>query len=123
LTHLISHVQKEAEVELTTDNQTIEKNVELINTGATEAVAERQELLSEVDNVDAVRSFNDRCLDQQINVRRCRKLRKRTEGIGVSRKELIAVHTRVTRLAVPAVHKGNMRKRALQGECRKVRCT
>jgi hypothetical protein len=36
---------------------------------------------------------------------------KQTQGNGVSRKELIAVHTRVIRRAVLAVRKGNMRKR------------
>jgi hypothetical protein len=101
----------ETEVELTTDNQMIEKNVDIINKGATEAVAERQELHMEVANVDTVRSLDDRCLDQQINVRRRRNLKKRTQGNRVSRKEPIAVHTRVTRHAVPAVSKGNKRKR------------
>jgi hypothetical protein len=36
---------------MTTNNQRIEKNVELINTGITEAVSERQELSAEVLNV------------------------------------------------------------------------
>jgi hypothetical protein len=36
---------------MTTDSQMIEKNVELINKGATEVVAERQELGSEVVKV------------------------------------------------------------------------
>jgi hypothetical protein len=106
LTHLISHVQKETEVEMTTDNQTIEKNVELINIGATEIVAERQELLSEVVNVDSVRSLDDRCWYQQMDVRRCRNLK----GNGVPSKELIAGHTRVIRRAVPALRKGKIRK-------------
>jgi hypothetical protein len=83
----------ETEVELTTDNQIIEKNDELINKGATEAVAERQELHIEVANVDTVWSLGDRCLDQQINVRRHHNLKKLTQGIGVFCKELIAVHT------------------------------
>jgi hypothetical protein len=39
---------------MTTDIQMTEKNVERINTGATEAVAERQELHSEAVNVDSV---------------------------------------------------------------------
>jgi hypothetical protein len=54
LTHLISQVSKETEVKMSTDNQMIEKNVELINKGAPEAVAERQELHSEAVNVDSV---------------------------------------------------------------------
>jgi hypothetical protein len=33
------------------------------------------------------------------------------QGNGMSRKELIAVYTRIIRRAVPAVRKGNMRKR------------
>jgi hypothetical protein len=96
---------------MTTDNQRIEKNVELINTGATEIVAERQTLHSEVFNVDSVRSLDDRKLNQQINVRRRRKLKKRTQGNGVSSKKLTPVHTRVIRPAVPDVRKGNKRKR------------
>jgi hypothetical protein len=99
---------------MTTDNQMTEKNVELINAEATEAVAERQELGSELVNVDSVRSLDDRCLDQQPNVRRCRKLKKQTQGNGVSRKELI-VHTRVIQRAVPAVRKVNMRNRPGSG--------
>jgi hypothetical protein len=79
------------------------KNVERINTGATETVAERQELHMEVVDVDSVRSLQDQSLDQQINVLRRRKLSKRTQGNGVSSKEHIAVHTRVIRRAVPAV--------------------
>jgi hypothetical protein len=67
-TNLISHVQKETEVEITTDNQMIEKNVEQINTGVTETAAERQELHSEAVNVNSVLSLDDQCLDQQINV-------------------------------------------------------
>jgi hypothetical protein len=51
-THLISQIPKETEVELTTDNQMIKKNVDLINTGATETVTERQELRTELVNVD-----------------------------------------------------------------------
>jgi hypothetical protein len=90
----------------------IEKNVEQINTGATEAVAERQELHSEVVNVDSVKSLDDQCLDQHINVRRRRKLKERTQENGVSRKELIAAHTRAICHAVPAVRKVNMLKRA-----------
>jgi hypothetical protein len=74
----------------------IEKNVEFINTGATEAVAERQELHTEIVSVDAVRSLDDRRLDQQINVRLHHTLKKRTQGNVVSLRELIAVHTRVT---------------------------
>jgi hypothetical protein len=74
----------------------IEKNVELINKGATEAVEERQELHTEVVNVDTVRSLDDKRLDQQIKVRRHRKVKKRTQGNVVSLRELIAVHTRVT---------------------------
>jgi hypothetical protein len=86
------------EVKMTTDNQMIEKNVELINKGATETVTERQELCTEVVNVDTVRLLDDRCLDQQINVRRRQNLKKHTQGKGVPRKKLIAVHTRVIRL-------------------------
>jgi hypothetical protein len=52
---LLSQVPKKTEVEMTTENQMIEKNVELINTGVTGAAAERQELLSEVVNVASVR--------------------------------------------------------------------
>jgi hypothetical protein len=55
LTHLIIQVQKETEVEMTTDNQMIEKNVEL-NPGITEAQVEGQVLSTEVLNVDSVRS-------------------------------------------------------------------
>jgi hypothetical protein len=101
----------ETEVQLTTDNQIIEKNIELINKGATEAVAERQELHIEVVNVGTVRSLVERCLNQQTDVRCRRKFKKRTQGNGVSRKERIAVHTRVIRCAVLVV-----RKEALQGE-------
>jgi hypothetical protein len=75
------------------------------------AVAERQELHSKVVNEGSERSLDDRQLNQQIGVRRRRKFKKRTQGNGVSRKELIAFHTRVIRRAVPAVRKGNMRKR------------
>jgi hypothetical protein len=96
------------EVEMTTHNRMIEKNVELINTGATEAAAERQELHSEVANVDSVRSLDDLQLNQQVGVRHCRKLKKRTQGNGMSRKELIAIHRRVIRGAVPAVRKGKI---------------
>jgi hypothetical protein len=88
------------------DRLMIEKKVERINKVANETVAQRQELHSEVVNVDSVGSLDDRCLDQQINVRRSRKLRKRTQDIGVSCKELIAVHTRVIGRAVPTVIKG-----------------
>jgi hypothetical protein len=95
---------------MTTDNQMVEKNVELINT-ATEAVAERQELRSEVVHVDSARSLEDPQLNQQIGVRRLRKLKKRTQRNGESSKKLIAVHTRIIRRAAPAVRKGNMRKR------------
>jgi hypothetical protein len=69
-----------------------------------------QEFHSEVVNVDTVRSLENRCLDQKINVRHRQKLKKRTQGNGVSCKELITVHTRVICRAVPAVWKGNMRK-------------
>jgi hypothetical protein len=93
-THVISQVPKETEVEITTDKQKIEKNVELITNGTTEAVAERQELHNEVANVDSVRLLDDRCSDQQINIRRLRKLKKRTQGNCVSSKKLIPVHTR-----------------------------
>jgi hypothetical protein len=79
-THLTIQVPKETEVEMTTDNQIIEKN------GATEA-----ELHMEVANLDT------------------RNLKKRTKGNGVSRKEPVAVHTRVIRRAVPAVREGKMR--------------
>jgi hypothetical protein len=40
---------------MTTDNLMIEKNVELINKGETEAAAERQELHIEVANVHFVK--------------------------------------------------------------------
>jgi hypothetical protein len=60
--HLISQIPKRTQVEMTTDNQMLEKNVELINTGATEAVAERQELHIETANLDSVRSVDDRAL-------------------------------------------------------------
>jgi hypothetical protein len=110
--YLLSQVSKETEVEMITDNHRIEKNVELMNTGTTETVAERQELSSDVVNVDTVWSLDDRKFNQQINVWRRRKLKKRTQGNGEFRKELIAVHTRVTRHAIPAERKGNMRKRA-----------
>jgi hypothetical protein len=66
------------------DNQIMEKNVELISKGATEAVAERQQLHIEVANGDTVMSLDDQCLDQQINVRRRRKLKKWTQGNGAS---------------------------------------
>jgi hypothetical protein len=110
-THIISQELKETEVVLTTDNQIMEKIVELINKGATEPVAERQDLSSELVNVDSVRSLDDQSLDQQIGIRHRSKLKKAIQGNGVSRKELIAVHTRVIRCAVPAVRKGNIRKR------------
>jgi hypothetical protein len=90
---------------MTTDNQRIEKNVELINTRTKEAPSERQELSTKVLNVD------DRQLDQQIGVCRHSKLKKRTQRNVESSKKLIAVHTRVTRHVLPAVRKGNMRKR------------
>jgi hypothetical protein len=78
---------------MTTDNQRTEKNVDLINKGATEAVAERRELRIEVANVDSVRSLDDRSMDRQIHVwRRC-KLKKRTQGNGVFRKELFDVQS------------------------------
>jgi hypothetical protein len=95
---------------MTTDNQMIKKNVELINQVATEAVTERQETHAEVLNVDSVRSLNARCLNQQIKIQHHRKLKKRTQGNGESSKKLIAVHTRIIQRAVPAVRKGNMRK-------------
>jgi hypothetical protein len=78
---------------MTTDKQMVEKNVGLINTGSTEAVAEQQELCTEEVNVDSVRSLDDQCLDQQTGLRRHRKFKKRTQRNGVSSKELIAVHT------------------------------
>jgi hypothetical protein len=61
-THVISEVPKETEVEMTTHNQMIEKNVELINKEASEAVAERQQLYIEVATVDSVRSLDDLCM-------------------------------------------------------------
>jgi hypothetical protein len=75
------------------------------------AVAELQELHSEVVNVASERSLDDRQLNQQLGVLSRRKFKKRTQGNGVSRKGLIAVHTRVIRRAVPVVRKGNIRKR------------
>jgi hypothetical protein len=75
------------------------------------AVAERQELHSEVVNVDSERSLDDRQLNQQTGVRRRRKFKKRTQGNGASRNELIAIRTRVIRRALPAVRKGRRRKR------------
>jgi hypothetical protein len=78
---------------------TISRSIELLysinNIEVTElyhkAVAERQELHSQVVNVDSEKSLDDRQLNQQIGVRRRRKFKKRTQGNGVSRKELIAV--------------------------------
>jgi Mg2+ and Co2+ transporter CorA len=87
---------------MTTDNQRIEKNVEL---RTTEAPSERQELSTKILNVD------DQQLDHQIGVRRRSKLKKQTQRNVESSKKLIAVHTRVTRHALPAVRKRNMRKR------------
>jgi hypothetical protein len=58
-THLISLVPEKMEVEMITDNQIIQKNVELIHKGASEAVSKRQELHPEVVNVDTVRSLDD----------------------------------------------------------------
>jgi hypothetical protein len=79
------------------------------------AVAERQYLHSEVLNVDSVRSLDGRQVNQQIGVR-CRwKFKKRTQGNGVSSKELIAVNSRAIGRAVPAVRKGNMRMRKRLG--------
>jgi hypothetical protein len=118
---------KETEVEMTTDNQMIEKDVELINQIATEAVAERQELNFEVVNVDSVRFLHDRQSNQQIDVWRRRKLKKRTQRNGVSSKKLIVVHSRVIQRAVPAARKEiclrDQAVKTLQGECRKVGCT
>jgi hypothetical protein len=49
------------------------------------AVTERQELHSEVVNLDSERSsLDDRQLNQQIGVRCHRKFKKRTQGNGVS---------------------------------------
>jgi hypothetical protein len=70
-----------------------------------------QELRTEVVIVDTIRSLDDRHLDQQLDVRHRHKLKKRTQGNGVSHKKLVAVHSRVIRHAVPAVSKRNMRKR------------
>jgi hypothetical protein len=80
-TYLIGQVQMETEDKLTTDNdnQVIEKNDELINQGATEAVTEQQELCTEVVNMDTVRLLVDRHWDQQLVVRRLRKLKKWTQ--------------------------------------------
>jgi hypothetical protein len=85
----------------------IEKKVELINKGATETVTKQQELRTEVLNADSVRPLDDRRLGQHKDVRRRHKFQKWTQGNGVSRKEKIAVHTRVIRRAVPVVRKGN----------------
>jgi hypothetical protein len=59
--------------------------------------------------VDTVRSLDDRHLNQQLDIRRRRK--KRAQGNDVSLKKLNAGRRRVIRRAVPAVHKGNMRKK------------
>jgi hypothetical protein len=96
----------------TNSNKIIDQNVELIKQVATEEVTERPELHSEIVYVDSVRSLDDRQLNQQIDVQRHRKFKKRTQGIGVSSEKLIAVHSRVIQRAVPAVRKGNMRKRS-----------
>jgi hypothetical protein len=92
-THLKSQVQKETEVELriNNDNKIIEENVELINKGAMEAVTEQQKLCTEVVNVVTVRSLDDRNVNQQLDVLRHHKLKKRTQGNGVSQKESITV--------------------------------
>jgi hypothetical protein len=96
-THLISQVQKETEVELTIDidNKIIEENTELINNGEMEAITEQQELHTEVVNMVTVRSLDDRHLNQQLDILRRRKLKKHTQGNGVSQKKLTAVHRRV----------------------------
>jgi hypothetical protein len=105
--------QKETEDELTTDNQkTVEENIELINKGAMEAVEEQQKLRIEVVNVKVVRSLDDQHLDQQLDVQHHRNLKNWTQGNGVSRKTLIAFHRRVIQRAVPAMCKGNVRKKA-----------
>jgi hypothetical protein len=75
------NLQKETLVKLTIDNENktiIEKNVEFIGQEATTAVAEQQKLRTEVVNVDTIRSLNNRHVDQQIDVRRFRKLKNRT---------------------------------------------
>jgi hypothetical protein len=76
-----------------------------------EKIWKQQELSTEVVNVDTVRSLVDRHWDQQFDVCRLRKLKKRTQGSSVSCEKLIAVQRREIRRAVPAVHKGNMCKR------------
>jgi hypothetical protein len=72
---------------------------------------EQQEHRTEVVNVDTVRSLDDLHLNQQIGVRRLRKLKKWTQGNGMFQKKLDADCRRVICHAVTAVRKGNMHKR------------
>lgn len=82
-------------------------DVDLINKGTMEPVTEKQNLRTEAVDVDTVRSLDDRHLNQQLGVRRRRKLKKCTQGNGVSRKKFdVARRSEIRR----AVLKGNMHK-------------
>jgi hypothetical protein len=85
------NLQKETEAMLINDKG-IEKNIELINKGEMDTVTKQQELRTEVVKVDTVRSLEGRHLHQQLDVRRHRKLKKQTQGNGVSCKKLEVVH-------------------------------